>query len=199
MFIYGRSLLSRCYCTALLLIYSKLLPQLENALDFGHMSGFHCHNPVWLGQQECMCVCVRYSPGCRIRLWFMLWLSVRLKITSEFSWASLKCDWQWPPLHWAPLLLPTKHFSVWGNFLLTSHTNLSEAGIICTPMAIFPPQIILSALLLRESEVGHLLSQVSAFVVVCVDIRLESGLAVAVWLIIKWNNWMLMVAEIVCH
>lgn len=85
----------------------------------------------------------------------MLWLSVRLKITSEFSWASLKCDWRWPTLHWASPLLPTKHFSVWGNFSLSD--------IISKPFlkleSIFPPWLFFSELLLRESEVGHLLSQ----------------------------------------
>lgn len=33
-------------------------------------------------------LCVR----CWSRLWFMLWLSVRWRITSEFSWASVECD-----------------------------------------------------------------------------------------------------------
>lgn len=47
---------------------------------------------------------------------------------------------------------------------LTTHQNLSEAGIICSPVAIFPPQVIWSALLQRESEVGHLLIQVSTSV-----------------------------------
>lgn len=34
-------------------------------------------------------------------VWFMLWLLVRLKITSEFSRASLKHDWQYGPQHFS--------------------------------------------------------------------------------------------------
>lgn len=46
----------------------------------------------------------------------MLWLSERWKITSEFSWASWKRDWQWPTLGRASPMQHTQHFPVWGNF-----------------------------------------------------------------------------------
>lgn len=68
----------------------------------------------------------------------MLWLSVRWKITSEFSWASVKCDWQWPALQGRGVKyrLPST-FSVWGKpFCFWPRV---QAGIIVLRQWLFSP------------------------------------------------------------
>lgn len=64
-FSYGTLPLSSCYCTVLPLIHSKVLTQLKNAPDFGHMSGFHSRQVTTLSDwgNKCVYVCVTYSPG----------------------------------------------------------------------------------------------------------------------------------------
>lgn len=116
-----------------------------------------------MSQNSTVYVCVRYSEDWFFfRLWFILWLSLRLKITSEFSLASVRCDWQWPTLCWAPPFCTASTFLFGETWLfLSSHPKLSETTGSGTPMAISLCLNILSSLHLRASEFEHLMSQVS--------------------------------------
>lgn len=97
-------------------------------------------------------LCVR----CWSRLWFMLWLSVRWRITSEFSWASVECDRLWPALHRAAaFILLTEHFFCLRKIFLFL-TSRSSWIHRFTPVTFFPPSFWLFwANVHFFSETGH--------------------------------------------
>ncbi len=168
--------------TTRVFIHRKLLPQLVVTMDFDRMSGFHSGWVKALSES----MCVYYKPLAEELLWFMLWLFVRSKFTSKCSiqllWSLMDND----PIATGPLrLCPVSCFLFEETFLLRTSTPLWRWKQFLH-RRLFLPQLVLCALLVRESQLGHLFDSVSAFVKrishTHTHTQCLSSLAGAVWL-----------------